>query len=92
MKKHFHKKGRYILLALAIMLLKGHYTTASAKIQTTVITYEVKKDDTLWDIAKEYRRENEDIRETIDSIMDINNLETSVIYPGEILEVLVDHE
>lgn len=42
--------------------------------------------DTLWDIASEYNN-NIEIRKFIFIIMEKNNLEDCIIYPGEIIKI-----
>lgn len=50
-------------------------------------TITVSRGDTLWDLAKTCRSENEDLRYTIYRIRKINNLKTSSIFTGQVLKI-----
>lgn len=54
--------------------------------------YVVKKGDSLWEIAGRYCPENVDRREWIHEIEDLNEMESSKIYPGQRLIVLAPKE
>ena len=43
--------------------------------------------DTLWDIAAAYTPAGEDVRTTIFNIREANDLDTSVIIPGQVLRI-----
>ncbi|WP_188454699.1 3D domain-containing protein [Virgibacillus oceani] len=57
-------------LATSVIIAGAAATSVSAE------EYEVKKDDTLWDIANEYDT-------TVDDLVDINELKTTVIHPKQ---------
>lgn len=50
-----------------------------------VLEFLVQSGDTLWDISLRYKPEGEDTREYIREIMEINNLESSMIEIGQII-------
>ncbi|WP_085993956.1 3D domain-containing protein [Oceanobacillus senegalensis] len=60
------------VLATGLILALTSVTTVSAE------EYEIKKGDTLWDIANEHNT-------TVDSLIDINDLKTTLIHPKQIL-------
>jgi len=43
--------------------------------------------DTVWDIAKDFRDKNKDIRNLIYEIENINSLKDYNIYPGQIIKI-----
>lgn len=49
----------------------------------------VRKGDTLWSISMKYKNENQDVRNYIYELKNINNLESSKIYPGTVLKITV---
>lgn len=48
--------------------------------------------DTLWDIAARHTEEDEDIREVIFRIAEVNRLDNKNLYPGQILQIPVRSE
>lgn len=47
----------------------------------------VKHGDTLWNIASAHTAENEDVREVLYRIEDMNALKTLHVYPGQVLKI-----
>lgn len=47
----------------------------------------IKKGDTLWNIALEYKDDYIDVRDMVEMIKDLNNLKTSEIYIGNIIKI-----
>ncbi|WP_427338722.1 cell division suppressor protein YneA [Caloranaerobacter sp. DY30410] len=54
---------------------------------TQYINVEVKAGDTLWDIARKNNSNKEDIRKLVYKIMELNDLDTAKIKPGDIIKV-----
>ncbi len=54
------------------------------------IHIQVKTGDTLWSIAKEYCDHKTDVREVVYSIQTENKLVSSVIHPGQELQIPID--
>jgi len=50
-------------------------------------THEVVAGDTLWDIAGEHTAAGEDVRRVVFEIQRVNDLDGSVIFPGQVLRV-----
>lgn len=47
------------------------------------------KGERLWDIAEQYKRPDQDIREYIYEIKKLNGLDESTIYEGQTIKVIV---
>ena len=78
------------LAAVAIALL-----LMGAKLRDKPVTYEeytVKAGDTLYAIAREITPESKDYRKTVQYISEKNNIENSLIYPGQAVLVPVWEE
>ncbi|MEA2009337.1 MAG: LysM peptidoglycan-binding domain-containing protein [Actinomycetota bacterium] len=69
-----------LLLATAVHAMSGGDPLAT-------VDYRVHAGDTLWSIATETIDPGGDVRSMISTIQDINDLPTSVIRTGEILQV-----
>lgn len=54
-----------------------------------VVSYEVKYGDSLWTIAKQYRADNQDIREMVRIILDQNGMANVELQPGQELLIPV---
>ena len=52
----------------------------------------ISKNETLWSIAKEYKKPNQDIRDYIYEIRKLNNMESATIYEGQELIIIVYEE
>ena len=51
-------------------------------------SYVVSENQTLWDIASEYKPDGMDIREYIFELRKLNNLDDATIYPNQELTIL----
>ncbi len=72
-----------IVVILALLLL----STGSANGAEPAEVYTVESGDTLWDIAEARTPDGADVRITIVEIKQLNDLESSLIVPGQILVV-----
>ena len=86
-KKRF-KRSLIVLIFLVLSLVH----TSTAKTESQVINYQIRKGQTLWSIAREYTPSNKDIRQTIYEIEQINDQDLSVIYPGQTIKIKVESE
>lgn len=75
-----------ILLFFTIVIMVGNKEAEVYEKSTIIIT--VKPNDTLWRIAEEYKNDSQDIREYVNLIKDMNNIEDSMIYEGQKLEII----
>lgn len=91
-KKKFIK-SILVLLFLIIILVFGFSNSFTKKeIKTTECDYIVSKGERLWDIAEQYKRPDQDIREYIYEIKKLNGLDESTIYEGQTIKVIVYEE
>ncbi|WP_058485482.1 cell division suppressor protein YneA [Defluviitalea phaphyphila] len=92
-KKLFKKYRLFLLLVLFICIFQVFfivvtYSFTEEKKQTynPIKKYKqvrIKKGDTLWDIAKEYKPENQSINQYINYIKEFNNMKSYDIYAGD---------
>ena len=54
---------------------------------TVHTVHTVRPGDTLWEIARSVTSEGDDVRDTVASIRELNGLVTSIIIPGQRLNV-----
>ena len=75
-------KGVAVLFALTAVV--GWYAGISVAKEVQVI--EVKQGDTLWSIAEQHKKDDEDVREVYYNIMTANGIgHNEDIYPGQVL-------
>ncbi len=70
-----------------IILLLSFKVNAKSIKETNLIPVYVNAGDTLWSISRQYAPENIDLRLYIDKVIKLNELETVVIMPGQLLYV-----
>lgn len=56
-------------------------------VETEYIDVLIEAGESIWSIADEYTPNNRDIRLTISLMVEINNIESDVIYPGDFIKV-----
>lgn len=79
----------FLLVASAGLLIKVSSAEAIKKEKNFFEMY-IKPGDTLWDLAKKYTPEGKDLRKTIYEINILNELESSDIYPGQIIKIPIE--
>jgi Tfp pilus assembly protein FimV len=86
--------NRHQLLSLRLLILLtavgAVFLLLSGRVEASVphdppVPYRVVSGDTLWDIAGEIASPQEDVRNIIESIKDLNDLQSSSIRQGQIL-------
>ncbi|MTI96596.1 MAG: LysM peptidoglycan-binding domain-containing protein [Firmicutes bacterium] len=88
-RRRLRRRLRNLCLLVTCVFLILSLTTVlaqSSNNSTDYLTYTVQSGDTLWEIASEYRGRTE-IRRYIDLIRSHNDLGTSHIRPGQVLEL-----
>ena len=65
-----------ILMSLAFILIFND--SASGDVIPEYRTIVIAKGDTLWNIAKDFSKENEDIRSKISEIKELNNINSDI--------------
>lgn len=83
-RKRFYIFIMILTAALTSILIAGTVSSADAAPVYTSVT--VEKGDTLWEIAKRYRK-NGDIRKLINEIERANGITDSTIYEGDVLRL-----
>ncbi|MCK8058838.1 MULTISPECIES: LysM peptidoglycan-binding domain-containing protein [unclassified Fusibacter] len=73
-----------ILFLTAALSATGNLVSNAMEVKS-LSEYNVKSGDTLWKIAKSIQQEGDDIRALIHIIETENNLDSSVIHPGQII-------
>jgi len=76
----------FLIILLITNALKEPQYTESYK------TIYISKGETLWSIAEEYKIPNQDIRDYIDQIKQLNNMKTATIYEGQALTIIIYEE
>ena len=83
-----------VVVALVLLLASSvqaspELTAAAASTADTLVTaeYEVRSGDTLWDIADDHTPDKGEVWNTIEEIKRLNDLGSSVIHPGQVLQV-----
>ncbi|NLN49734.1 MAG: LysM peptidoglycan-binding domain-containing protein [Clostridiales bacterium] len=87
-------KSRFILfLAIPIIIIFSIFLgmKVNAKNETDPVceSIYVESGDTLWSISSKYAPNNMDLRLYIDKVMEINDIETAILRPGQMLYVPV---
>lgn len=85
-----------LLITVAVVLVLLLATGVGASVGASVplesvefVSHEVAVGDTLWDIAALHTPPSEDVRRTVHEIRLANDLEGSLILPGQILRIPV---
>ncbi|HSJ26768.1 MAG TPA: LysM peptidoglycan-binding domain-containing protein [Acidimicrobiia bacterium] len=76
---------RFLAVLAATAVIWITMTAVQADQPLTVETYTVTAGDTLWGIAAGVTLEGSDVRQTIVTIRDLNQLSGSTIHPGQTL-------
>lgn len=90
MKRYVIKsKARFLVSVSLIMIffvssLFMLVVNAKGSMEVALVPEYIEEGDTIWDISENYAGEM-DIREYISKVMDINNLHSANIKPGELL-------
>ncbi|MGE5631675.1 MAG: LysM peptidoglycan-binding domain-containing protein [Caulobacteraceae bacterium] len=74
-------------LLITIMLISFFTLVVSARgsADLELVSKYVEEGDTLWNLSQEYVSNNMDIRDYIIKVMEVNNLKSANIRPGELI-------
>ncbi len=91
-------RGRVVVIALVAMLVLagallagffGGLPTASAGSESSMsyTTVTVEEGQNMWDIVAPHTPEGHDVRDYILLVQDVNDLESAVVHPGQVLSL-----
>ena len=89
------RKNTFVLLTTALVLCLGTFAMGAQTEKTTKTYYEsveIHKGDTIWNIAEEYKTENEKTEHMVNAILELNGLKTANVRAGESIIVPVTTE
>ena len=78
---------RILVALLALATVSVLATSVQADQPVAVQAYTVRPGDTLWSIAAEITPAGVDVREAIAVVRELNELDASVIHPGQVLKL-----
>lgn len=87
-KRKFLKSIFTLIFIIIITFICLSQIFNKEEIETTQTQYTVSKGETLWDIAKEFKQDGQDIREYIYEVKKINNMTSSMIYEGQVITII----
>jgi LysM repeat protein len=77
-----------VVLVFVLLLARGVGAASPPGIDSApVVAHRVAAGDTLWDIAAAHTDPGEDVRKTVFRIREINDLDGSIILPGQELAI-----
>ena len=76
-----------VLLLASSVQATGELTELAEIVQVHTAEYKVQSGDNLWDIAADHTPRGRDVWTTIESIKRMNEIQGSVIRPGQVLEI-----
>ncbi len=94
MKKRTYRRIRSIALLLILVLTFTSFINnlnTDNEVYTRDYLYTVVPNDTLWEIAKSFNYNNEDIRQIVYEIKENNELSDGNIYPGQTLLIPITY-
>lgn len=91
-KRKFLKSIFTLIFIIIVSFMCFNSIFDKEEVITKEIQYTVSKGERLWDIAEQYKRPDQDIREYIYEIKKINNMENSTIYENQELTIIVYEE
>lgn len=78
---------RMLIALLVLATVSVLMTSVQADQPQAVVAYTVQPGDTLWSISAEMTPPGADVRETIAEVRGLNDLEVSIIHPGQVLQL-----
>lgn len=91
-KKRFINSIGMLAIIIFLIIILINTCTNKPEYTETYKTIYISENETLWSIAEEYKRSNQDIRDYIYEIRKLNNMESAAIYEGQELTIIVYEE
>ncbi len=92
MKKHYQIKNRFrffislcVLMTVLFALFFTSVVSAGSSDQLTMVSRYVEEGDTLWKLSRQYNNGSMDIRDYIQTVMEVNQLQSANIKSGDLL-------
>ncbi|OPJ57163.1 cell division suppressor protein YneA [Alkalithermobacter paradoxus] len=79
------KRNYVCIILLMLLFIVNPFNLRKEDIELEFVEIQIQSGDTLWNIAREYINEKEDIRNYIYEIQKLNNLNEPYIYPGKVI-------
>ncbi len=88
MTNSVHRPARIVALltlvvVMVVLLLARGVGASTGSEPDAFVTHQVVAGDTLWDIASSYAEPGDDVRKAVFHIQQANDLDSSVIVPGQ---------
>ena len=91
-KKRFTTTITTLAMIIFLIIILINTVTNKTKYAETYKTIYISEHETLWSIAEEYKKPNQDIRDYIYEIRKLNNMESAAIYEGQELTIIIYEE
>lgn len=81
-----------MILLICIVAGIGASRIYNNKFDTTdyhKITYHVVKGDTLWELGKEYKQNDDDVRDWVRAVRKLNYMSSAILTAGEVIYIYV---
>ena len=96
-KNRLTLRGKVVLACLVANISRigwsavSHESAQSSQGAMEVVNYTVRPGDTLWSYANQITPAGGDVSESVDTLMDLNDLDTPQLHPGQNLIVPAQH-
>ncbi len=91
-KRKFTKSILILIFIIVITIICISQIFNKPKYNIETIDYIVSKNETLWGIAEQYKMPDQDARDYIDKIKELNNMKTATIYEGQAITIIIYEE
>lgn len=91
-KKRFISSVGMLILFITLIIMMIFSFVNVPEYEETYQKIIICEDDTLLDIAEEYKKPGQDVREYIYEIKKLNNMESATIYEGQELTIIIYEE
>ena len=95
MTRLFKKYNKFVVTTIVVTLIVLTVLAlrpSMASVRWEEETYRVRSGDSLWSISGEYCPDSVDRQEWINKVRKINDIDGSIIYPGQVITILAPAE